>query len=39
VINFHQHRMGLNDEDIKNKRVGGRIVDKSEIIKAQKCKS
>jgi ubiquitin carboxyl-terminal hydrolase 25 len=39
VINFQQHRMGLNDEDIKNKRVGGRIVDKSEIIKAQKCKS
>jgi ubiquitin carboxyl-terminal hydrolase 25/28 len=38
VINFQQHRMGLNEEDIKNKRVGGRIVDKSEIIKAQKCK-
>jgi ubiquitin carboxyl-terminal hydrolase 25/28 len=37
VINFQQHRMSLNDEDIKNKRVGGRIVDKSEIIKAQKC--
>jgi ubiquitin carboxyl-terminal hydrolase 25/28 len=38
VINFHHHRMSLNEEDIKNKRVGGRIVDKSEIIKAQKCR-
>ena len=38
VINFQQHRMSLNEEDIKKKRVGGRIVDKSEIIKAQKCK-
>jgi len=39
VINFQQHRMSLNEEDIKKKRVGGRIVDKSEIIKAQKCKA
>jgi len=39
VINFQQHRMSLNEEDIKKKRVGGRIVDKSEIIKAQKCTS
>lgn len=38
VIDFQNHRMSLNDEDIKKKRVGGRIVAKSEIIKAQKCK-
>jgi ubiquitin carboxyl-terminal hydrolase 25/28 len=39
VMDFQNHRMALNDEDIKKKRVGGRIVAKSEIIKAQKCKS
>jgi ubiquitin carboxyl-terminal hydrolase 25/28 len=39
VINFQQHRTSLNEEDIRKKRVGGRIVDKSEIIKAQKCTS
>ena len=38
VMDFQNYRMGLNDEDIKKKRVGGRIVAKSEIIKAQKCK-
>lgn len=37
VINFEQNRMALNQEDIKKKRVGGRAVVKSEIIKAQKC--
>ncbi|RDL32521.1 Cysteine proteinase [Venustampulla echinocandica] len=36
VIDFQNHRMELNDEDIKKKRVGGRTVAKSEIIKAQK---
>ncbi|CAG8954152.1 hypothetical protein HYFRA_00005771 [Hymenoscyphus fraxineus] len=36
VIDFQNHRMSLNEEDIKKKRVGGRIVAKSEIIKAQK---
>ncbi|RFU24568.1 hypothetical protein B7463_g11765, partial [Scytalidium lignicola] len=36
VIDFDQHRMSLNDEDIKKKRVGGRAVAKPEIIKAQK---
>jgi ubiquitin carboxyl-terminal hydrolase 25/28 len=39
VMDFQNYRMTLNDEDIKKKRVGGRIVAKSEIIKAQKCKS
>jgi ubiquitin carboxyl-terminal hydrolase 25/28 len=38
VMDFQNYRMTLNDEDIKKKRVGGRIVAKSEIIKAQKCK-
>lgn len=36
VIDFQNHRMELNDEDIRKKRVGGRTVAKSEIIKAQK---
>ncbi|KAF4637933.1 hypothetical protein G7Y89_g166 [Cudoniella acicularis] len=36
VMDFQNHRMSLNDEDIKKKRVGGRIVAKPEIIKAQK---
>ncbi|KAE8449971.1 hypothetical protein EG329_007110 [Mollisiaceae sp. DMI_Dod_QoI] len=36
VIDFENHRMPLTEENIKSKRVGGRIVAKSEIIKAQK---
>ncbi|RDW73824.1 hypothetical protein BP5796_07266 [Coleophoma crateriformis] len=36
VIDFPNHRMALTAEDIRKKRVGGRVVDKSEIIKAQK---
>ncbi|KAH8661378.1 hypothetical protein BGZ60DRAFT_84575 [Tricladium varicosporioides] len=36
VMDFQNHRMSLNDEDIKKKRVGGRIVAKPEIVKAQK---
>lgn len=38
VMDFPNHRMELNDETIKMKRVGGRQVEKAEIIKAQKCK-
>lgn len=38
VINFENYRMPLTEQNIKNKRVGGRIVAKSEIVKAQKCK-
>lgn len=38
VIDFQNHRMELTPENLKIKRVGGRIVDKPEIIKAQKCK-
>ena len=36
VINFQHHRMALNEDGINKKRVGGRIVAKNEIIKAQK---
>ncbi|KAL2072254.1 hypothetical protein VTL71DRAFT_11597 [Oculimacula yallundae] len=36
VIDFQNHRMTLSEENLKIKRVGGRIVDKAEIIKAQK---
>lgn len=39
VMGFEHHRMDLNEADIKKKRVGGRAVGKSEIIKAQKCRS
>tara|TARA_R110002060_G_scaffold29983_4_gene40468 strand:+ start:1920 stop:2504 length:585 start_codon:yes stop_codon:yes gene_type:complete len=38
VIDFEKHCMTLSEDNLKIKRVGGRIVDKSEIIKAQKCK-
>jgi ubiquitin carboxyl-terminal hydrolase 25/28 len=42
VMNIQTHRMDLNDpktdDDIRRKRVGGRKVVRSEIIKAQKCK-
>ncbi|KAL5323372.1 hypothetical protein ACEPPN_007907 [Leptodophora sp. 'Broadleaf-Isolate-01'] len=36
VIDFKSHRMTLSEENLKTKRVGGRIVDKPEIVKAQK---
>ncbi|KAG4418500.1 hypothetical protein IFR04_008394 [Cadophora malorum] len=36
VIDFEKHCMTLSEDNLKIKRVGGRIVDKSEIIKAQK---
>ncbi|KAL3426220.1 ubiquitin carboxyl-terminal hydrolase [Phlyctema vagabunda] len=36
VIGFQEHCMPLETEDIVKKRVGGRAVVKSEIIKAQK---
>ena len=38
VMNFSEYRMALNTENMLRKRVGGRAVGKSEIIKAQKCK-
>lgn len=37
VMNFDEYRMPLNTETLLNKRVGGRAVDKSEVVKAQKC--
>ncbi|KAH8819632.1 hypothetical protein F5884DRAFT_20818 [Xylogone sp. PMI_703] len=36
VMHFDQHRMSLDEESVKKKRVGGRAVGKSEIIKAQR---
>ena len=39
VIYFQHHRMELNEEDVKKKRVGGRAVGRTEIVKAQKCES
>jgi ubiquitin carboxyl-terminal hydrolase 25 len=42
VMNIENYRMDLNDPqtdgDIRRKRVGGRKVARSEVIKAQKCK-
>ncbi len=38
VIDFQNHRMSLDEDEIKSKKVGGRSVTKSEIIKAQKCR-
>ncbi|KAI1007567.1 hypothetical protein K3495_g657 [Podosphaera aphanis] len=36
IMNFDNYRMKLNDEDLKRKKVGGRQVEKAEIVKAQK---
>jgi ubiquitin carboxyl-terminal hydrolase 25/28 len=38
VMNFDEYRMPLNTETLLNKRVGGRAVDRSEVVKAQKCR-
>lgn len=42
VMNIDSHRMNLNDpktdDDMRKKRVGGRKVVRSEVIKAQKCR-
>jgi len=38
VIDFQNHRMIINEENLRKKRAGGRIIEKAEIIKAQKCK-
>jgi ubiquitin carboxyl-terminal hydrolase 25 len=38
VMNFSEYRMVLNTENMLKKRVGGRAVGRTEIIKAQKCK-
>lgn len=38
VMNFSDYRMELNAENLLKKRVGGRAVSRSEILKAQKCK-
>ncbi|RKF75826.1 putative ubiquitin carboxyl-terminal hydrolase 2 [Golovinomyces cichoracearum] len=36
VMNFDNYRMVINDENMRRKKVGGRQVEKTEIIKAQK---
>lgn len=38
VMDFDQYRMVLSDENLMKKKVGGRQVEKAEVIKAQKCK-
>lgn len=39
VIDFDNHRMTVSEEEVlAKKRVGGRVVEKKEIVKAQKCK-
>jgi ubiquitin carboxyl-terminal hydrolase 25/28 len=37
VIDFQNYRMIINEENLRKKRAGGRIIEKAEIIKAQKC--
>lgn len=39
VMNFDSYKMPLNDEVLARKKVGGRLVKKSEVIRAQECKS
>ncbi|RKF56885.1 Ubiquitin carboxyl-terminal hydrolase 2 [Erysiphe neolycopersici] len=36
VMDFDKYRMVLNDENLRRKKVGGRQVEKAEVIKAQK---
>lgn len=36
VMDFEKYRMELNDENLRRKKVGGRQVEKAEVIKAQK---
>ncbi|POS86499.1 hypothetical protein EPUL_001144, partial [Erysiphe pulchra] len=36
VMDFDKYRMALNDENLRRKKVGGRQVEKVEVIKAQK---
>jgi ubiquitin carboxyl-terminal hydrolase 25/28 len=37
VMNFDQYRMNLTSGELATKRVGGRKISQSEIIKAQQC--
>lgn len=37
VMNIETYRMPLDEQSVKQKRVGGRAVSKGEIIKAQQC--
>jgi ubiquitin carboxyl-terminal hydrolase 25/28 len=39
VMDIQNYRMDLAEGNLKQKRVGGRVVAKSEIVKAQKCMS
>jgi ubiquitin carboxyl-terminal hydrolase 25/28 len=41
VMNFDSYRVDPNDENISSgkKRVGGRVVNRAEVVKAQKCMS
>jgi ubiquitin carboxyl-terminal hydrolase 25/28 len=40
VMNFESYRVDPDDQEISTgkKRVGGRVVDRAEVVKAQKCK-
>ncbi len=38
VMNFDEYKMPLDEESIRQKRVGRRAVSKAEVIKSQKCK-
>jgi ubiquitin carboxyl-terminal hydrolase 25/28 len=40
VMNFDAYRVDPNDHEISSgkKRVGNRVVDRAEVVKAQKCK-
>jgi ubiquitin carboxyl-terminal hydrolase 25/28 len=40
VMNFDAYRVDPNDHDIRSgkKRVGNRVVDRAEVVKAQRCK-
>lgn len=38
VIDYQNHRTDLSVESLQKKRVGGRIVDRREVMKAIKCR-
>ena len=37
VLNFDRHKMAIDVENLKNKRVGSRKVSKKEVERAQRC--
>lgn len=39
VVSFEDYRMEITPESLRVKRVGGRLVDRDEVVRAQRCMS